>query len=77
VLTDDGLCSECNAPAKRICNGEVKVCSKCLAVLWHSGVVGDNFSDQLVNLRETELVGGNCRPRRTRGRCPPHLRRGG
>jgi hypothetical protein len=39
ALTDDGLCSECNAPAKLICKGEVKVCSKCLAVLWHSGVV--------------------------------------
>jgi hypothetical protein len=39
ALTDDGLCSECNAPAKLICKGEVEICSKCLAVLWHSGLV--------------------------------------
>jgi hypothetical protein len=38
ALTDDDLCSECDAPAKPICKGEVKVCSKCLAVLWHSTV---------------------------------------
>jgi hypothetical protein len=37
TLTGDGLCSHCSAPAKLICKGEVKVCSNCCAVLWHSG----------------------------------------
>jgi hypothetical protein len=36
VLTDDGLCSECRARPQLICKGEVKICSSCLAVLWHS-----------------------------------------
>jgi hypothetical protein len=40
TLTRDGLCSTCNAPATPVCDDEVKVCSACLAVLWHSGERG-------------------------------------
>lgn len=40
-LTSRGACSECHVPAVVAGDGDIKICPKCYAMLWHRDYIGE------------------------------------
>ena len=40
-LTSRGICSDCRVPAVLAGNGDLKVCPRCHALLWHRDYMGE------------------------------------